>query len=299
LLDYNQFEQELKTVRDFIRFAMSEFERHELYFGHGTNSSFDEALALVTYIIACPYEHLEFVLDSRLCVFEKKKVFELLKKRVNERIPLPYLTKQANFCGLPFYVDENVLIPRSPIAELIENHFAPWLTSEPKHILELCTGSGCIAVALAYAFEDAEVVASDVSEAALKIANKNVAKHRLQDQVRLVKSDLFDNVPKNRFDLIVSNPPYVSETEMQTLPKEYNHEPRLALHAEDEGLALVDKMLVQAKEYLSDEGVMVVEVGNSQKTLVSKYPNIPFTWLEFERGGDGVFLLTREELELI
>ena len=298
MLDYRQIGQELETVRDYIRFGMSILSRQPLYFGHGTDNAFDEALAIVLYVITCPHEKLPMVLDARLTGKEKNQVLAILQKRIEQRLPLPYITNEAYFCGLKFYVDETVLIPRSPLAELIENQFSPWLdVDKTKHILELCTGSGCIAVALAYAFEEAKVVASDISEPALKVAQKNITDHGVGEQVSLCQSDIFQAIPKEAYDLIVSNPPYVGDKEMLNLPAEYHHEPRLALEARGNGLALVEEILAKAKDYLNDEGALVVEVGNSEEALIEKYPQVPFTWLHFERGGEGVFLLTKAQLQ--
>jgi ribosomal protein L3 glutamine methyltransferase len=221
----------------------------------------------------------------------------LIIRRIEERIPAAYLTNEAWFAGMPFFVDDRVIIPRSPIAELIEQGFSPWLThQEANYILDLCTGSGCIAIACATEFPDAEVDAVDISKEALEVAEINVKKHFVASQVQLIQGDLYDKISR-KYNLIVSNPPYVSSEEYNTLPSEYHHEPEVALKAEDSGLAIVKRILQGATQHLLPEGILVVEVGNSQEALIETYPEVPFLWLEFEKGGEGVFLLTAEQLK--
>ncbi|HFB66031.1 MAG TPA: 50S ribosomal protein L3 N(5)-glutamine methyltransferase, partial [Aeromonadales bacterium] len=224
------------------------------------------------------------------------------KRRIDNREPLPYITGVAYFCGLPFVVDERVLIPRSPIAELIEQGFSPWIKDEPQRILDLCTGSGCIAIACGYAFPEAELVATDLSEQALEVAEINRIKHHQQNRLSLVQGNLFDalktcgNTVNQQFDIIVTNPPYVDAEDMADLPTEFLLEPELALAAGDDGLELVHTILQQAADFLTTEGLLVVEVGNSAAALEQSYPEVPFTWIEFAHGGDGVFVLTRSQL---
>jgi len=289
---------ELTTIRDFIRFALSQFNASELYYGHGTDNAWDEAIALILQSLHLPHNVDPMVLDAHLIQSEREKLMTLITKRIEKKIPVPYLTHEAWFAGLPFYVDERVLIPRSPIAELIENHFQPWINPEDVfHILDLCTGSACIAIACAKAFPDAEVVGSDISEEALAVAKINVLKHKLEDQVKLYRSDLFDQLPQQQYDIIVSNPPYVSTAEMLSLPAEYNHEPQMALEADDLGLAFAKRILKAASSRLTAHGILIVEVGNSEYALAENFPHIPFTWLEFERGGGGVFMLSKTQLD--
>jgi len=221
---------------------------------------------------------------------------ERVIRRVNERIPVAYLTNKAWFCGHEFYVDERVLVPRSPIGELIENRFAGLIDAAPRHILDMCTGSGCIAIACAYAFPEAEVDAVDISTDALAVAEQNIEEHGLLHHVTPIRADLFRNLPQVKYDLIVTNPPYVDAEDMDDLPNEYRHEPELGLAAGSDGLKLVRRILACAPDYLSEQGVLICEVGNSMVHMMEQYPDVPFTWLEFDNGGDGVFMLTRDQI---
>lgn len=288
---------ELLTLRDFLRYATSRFNEAGLFFGHGTETAWDDAIALILHTLHLPHDINPAVLDAKLTLKERNTLTELIHRRVHERVPVPYLTHEAYFAGLSFFVDERVLIPRSPIAELIQNQFDPWIDPDSiTTILDLCTGSGCIAIACAKAFPDAKVDASDISRDALAVAKINVLRHEVDDQVTLIESDLFKQLPSKRYDLIISNPPYVSLDEMTTLPKEYTHEPNLALSAGTEGLDFALQILSHAKDYLTPNGILIVEVGNSEYALQEALQNIPFTWIEFQRGGGGVFMLTQSQL---
>jgi len=288
---------ELQTIRDFLRYATTRFNEAGLYYGHGTDNAWDDAIALIFTSLHLPQHTHQAVLDAKLTSSERENLFHLIEQRAQKRIPVPYLTHEAWFCGMPFYVDERVLIPRSPIGELIQNEFSPWIDTANIHsILDLCTGSGCIAIACAKAFPDAEVDATDISEEALAVAHINVMRHAVDDNTHLHKADLFHNLPMKKYDIIVSNPPYVNASDMSTLPSEYLHEPSLALAAGDDGLDCVTRILHDAKKYLHPKGILVVEVGNSEIALMEKYPSLPFTWLEFENSDGGVFLLTADQL---
>ncbi len=288
---------EVTNLRQMIHFGADAFESASLYFGHGTDNALDEAASLAFYALNETPDYSDDRLDKEISEENIKKVNELFQKRIETRKPAAYLTHEAWFAGMPFYVNENVLVPRSPIAELIEEQFQPWVQPEKvNRILDLCTGSGCIAIACAYAFADAEVDAADISTAALEVAEKNRIKHQLEDRLNIIESDLFGGLQGRLYDLIVSNPPYVDAEDMSTLPDEYKHEPELGLTAGDDGLDLVIPMLRDAKHHLHTDGVLIVEVGNSEEALVEKFPDVPFMWLSFEYGGEGVFMLDAKDV---
>lgn len=285
----------LRTLRDYIRWAVSRFQSEQLFFGHGTDNAWDEARQLVLGALHLPWEMADSYLDCRLEDDERAHLQDLLQRRIEQRVPTAYLLGQAWFCGLPFIVDERVLIPRSPIGELIDQRFDPWLAQTPARILDLCTGSGCIGIACAYEFLEAEVVLADLSFEALEVANRNIEHHGLEDRVYTVQSDGFDGLPKQRFDLILSNPPYVDAEDIADMPNEFHHEPALALACGEDGLDLVRRILAQAADHLTEAGTLIVEVGNSQVHVEALYPEVEFTWLEFARGGHGVFLLAASQ----
>lgn len=287
---------DLVTVRDYLRWATSCYNEEGLVFGHGTDNAWDDAVHLLCYALHLPIGTRD-ILDAHLTIWERQRLVSLIEERINTRKPVAYLTHRAWFAGLEFYVDERVLVPRSPIAELIEQHFVPWVPAFPDKILDLCTGSACIAVACAMTFTDAQVDAVDNDSNALEVAKRNVEHYGLQDQVQLIQSDLFTALGDKQYDVIVTNPPYVSEKEIAGLAPEFQHEPKQGFYGEgQDGLAIVQKILQQAAQYLTPQGILVCEVGNSEASLMTRYPRVPFTWVEFERGGHGVFVLTRDQL---
>jgi len=288
--------QALRSVRDLVRWGASEFSRAGLVFGHGTDNALDEAFHLVMWALKLPFELPAVYLEANVTDSERTAVIELLQTRVRTRKPAPYLTGEAWFAGLSFEVDERVLIPRSPIGEMIQTRFAPWLTVDPESILDLCAGSGCIGIACAYAFDQAGVELVEIDAGALQLVERNIARHHLEDRVEAVAGDLFEPVAGRRYDLIVSNPPYVPTAEWQALAPEFKHEPRLALDAGADGMDVVERILSQAPDYLSDDGILVCEIGGSQEEFLARYPDIPVAWPEFEKGGDGVFVINRDEL---
>lgn len=289
---------DLRTIRDFIRFGASQFRAARLSFGHGTDNAIDEAAWLVLHALNLPLDLPETWWNSLLAPAERRRVEAALRMRITTRKPAAYITREAWFMGLPFYVDERVLIPRSPIAELIEAGFSPWLDPDAiGRVLDLCTGSGCIGLATATVLPEAEIWLSDLSPDALAVARRNVREHGLEERVTLAASDVFESLADAPgFDLIVSNPPYVDAGEMAALAPEYRHEPSLGLAAGADGLDIVRRILAGAKARLNAGGVLIVEVGNSQPALEAAFPDLPFTWLEFAGGGEGVFLLTRDQL---
>lgn len=288
---------ELHTLRDYIRWAMTCFQQANLFYGHGTDNPWDEAVQLVLNAVHLPWDASHHVLDARLTTQEKQRILTFIRRRTEERLPLPYITGEAWYMGIPFYVDQRVLIPRSPIAELTEHQFSPWLRAGPvDHILDLCTGGGCIGIACAYQFPEAQVDLVDISPDALQVAEKNIIRHELQHRVKAIESDLFSSLEGQCYDLIISNPPYVDRDDFNSMPQEYKHEPQLALTSGDDGLDITRRILREAQQYLSEDGLLVVEVGNSERHLIEQFPDVPFTWAEFEQGGNGVFLLSAEQL---
>ncbi|MEP1743340.1 MAG: 50S ribosomal protein L3 N(5)-glutamine methyltransferase [Kangiellaceae bacterium] len=288
--------EDMQSIQDVIRWSYSRFSENNLYFGHGTDNPWDEAVSLVLLTLSLPFDTPDNILQSRLTKTEKKLICERVGRRINEKLPVAYLTNKAIFCDSEYYIDERVLVPRSPIGELIQNHFEPWIDYDSvDNILDLCTGSGCIAIACGQYFPDAIVDAGDISEDCIEVAEIN--RERLQqDNVAFYCSDLFESIPNKQYNIIVSNPPYVDEEDFDEIPSEYLAEPKLGLTSGRDGLELTRKLLSQADQYLAENGILIVEVGNSAFALEQLYPDVEFTWLEFERGGLGVFLLTKEQL---
>ena len=279
-----------------MRWGASRFAEAELCYGHGTDNAIDEALALVLHALSLDPDVPDSLLLARLTAEEKERILELFSKRISRRIPAAYLTGRAWFAGLAFQVDDRVLVPRSPIAELIESGFEPWLDAHAiRRVLDVGTGSGCIAIATAVHLPDARVDAVDISEDALDVARANAIDHGVVDRVELYVSDGLDAVD-GPYDVIVSNPPYVDARELETLPAEYSHEPAVGLAGGEDGLDVVSRLIDGARTHLSGDGALVVEVGTSRAALEDRYPRLPFTWLEFSRGGENVFLLRADDL---
>jgi len=288
----------MQTLEQSISHCADTLSQAPLYYGHGTDNAWDEAVQLVLFAAGMPVDADRSVLNTPLTPKQSSLVSTLLAQRVNEQIPLPYLTGRTVFAGLELLVDRRALVPRSPIAELIEQGFAPWFvaaTSAP-HILDLCCGGGCIGLACAAHMPDSRVDLADIDAQALALASSNVVKQGLQQRTELIRSDLFDGLKGRRYHLLVSNPPYVDAQDIATMPAEYHHEPPHALGSGADGLDITHQLLAQAGEFLEPDGLLVVEVGNSWEALEQAYPLVPFTWVEFARGGHGVFVMSASEL---
>jgi ribosomal protein L3 glutamine methyltransferase len=297
MIEQEQCLESLESLRDYIRLCYSKMMQQKVYLGHGHVSAIDEAKQLVLAAVYLPWDADEIVLDGKLLPSERLRVLAFIDRRVLKREPVPYIIKEAWFMHMPFYVDTRVLIPRSPIAQMIENSFSPFLRPGPvDRILDLCTGSGCIGIACAFAFEESAVDIADISPSALEVAAVNVARYELQDQVSIIESDLFSNIV-HKYDLIVSNPPYVDKNDLAAMPAEYQHEPAIALGSGDDGLYLCKKMLAQASDCLADDGLLVIEVGNSETHLMQQYPQVPFIWIDLVGGGNGVFAISAKDLK--
>ena len=288
--------EDLATIQDMMRWAYSYFNASDLYYGHGYDNAWDEAQQLVLVALYLPADVPEAMYQSRLTLVEKERVIHLIETRLGTRQPVAYLTNSAWFCGSEFYVDERTIVPRSPIGELIMQKFAGLIDHEPKRILDMCTGSGCIAIACAQQFLEAEVDAVDLSLDALDVAQINIERHGLAERVFPISSDLFNDIPKDKYDLIVTNPPYVDEEDLDDMPQEFHFEPEMSLGSGADGLDITKRILAQAADYLTDNGVLVCEVGNSMVHLIEQFPTVPFNWIEFKNGGLGVFSLTRAQL---
>ncbi len=286
------------NVEQLIREVAARFEGAGLSYGHGTDNAVDEAAWLVFAKLGLSHEAAPDLYAQPVGNTDADDVFALARRRVDERLPLAYLLNEAWFAGWSFYVDERVLVPRSPFAELVHRQFSPWISpGQVRRAADLGTGSGCIAIALAHVFPDAMIDAVDISPDALDVARINIERHGLVDRVAAVESDFFDGLGNRRYDLIVSNPPYVDQADMDAMPEEFRHEPELGLAAGHDGLECVHRILRDASRYLADDGILACEVGNSQPALEAAYPNEPFVWLEFEHGGAGVFLLTKDDIQ--
>jgi ribosomal protein L3 glutamine methyltransferase len=296
--NFSEAAQILHTLRDYLRFAVSRFNEAELFFGHGSSNAHDEAIYLILHTLHLPLDQLDPFLDARLTDSERAEVLNIIHRRVEHRIPAAYLTRQALLGNFSFYVDERVIVPRSFIAELLHGQLSPWV-AEPGSIasvLDMCTGSGCLAILAAHAFPDSSVDAVDFSPAALAVAERNVADYNLQDRVNLVESDLFAKLDNKKYDLIISNPPYVDAESVKTLPQEYLHEPVLALGSGRDGLDATRIILEHAAQHLAENGLLVVEIGHNRDKLEAAYPDLPFTWLDVSAGDQFVFMLHKNDL---
>jgi len=290
--------QPYQTLRDLLRHAVTRFNTEGLFFGHGNSSAYDEAAYLILHTLKLPLDKLDPFLDARLLPEEISDVLAMIDRRTSERLPAAYLTNEAWLTDYRFYVDQRVIVPRSFIAEIIPEQFQPWVTDPDAvtNVLELCTGSGCLAIMLADAFPNAQVDAVDLSTDALEVAKKNVAEYELQDRITLYHSDLYDKLPTKKYDLIVTNPPYVNSTSMSTLPAEYKAEPQMALAGGDDGMDLVRRIVAGAKERLTPQGALVVEIGNEFAYAEAAFAELELTWLSTSAGDESVFLVTAEQL---
>ena len=297
--DFEDITEQLHTIADYCRYGASLFNQAELFYGHGSDNALSEAFTLVMFALSLSEDMSDEVMNCRLLKQEKQNILALFQQRVDTQQPVAYITNLAYFARLPFYVDERVLVPRSPIGELIENHFAPYFSEKksPQRILDLCTGSGCIAIACASYFPEAEVDAVDLSIDALDVAQLNIENHGLSEQVIPIQSDVFSGVVGQKYDLIVTNPPYVDQEDIDSLPAEFTHEPEMGLGCGEDGLDIVRVILAESALHLNDDGILICEVGNSQYHVEALYPEVDFTWLSFERGGHGVFTLNKAQLE--
>ena len=288
----------LHTVRDHLRFAVSRFNQAGLFFGHGSNDAFDEAAYLILHTLNLPLDKLEPFLDAELTESERAEVLDILQRRTEQRIPASYLTHQALLGEFSFYVDERVIVPRSFIAELLSLQLSPWITDPDRieNVLDLCTGSGCLAIIAAHAFPHSSVDAVDLSPDALAVAERNVADYHLQDRIKLIESDLFTKIGKRKYDIIISNPPYVDAESVTALPQEHLHEPKLALGSGHDGLDATRIILKEAARHLTQNGVLIVEIGHNREVLEEAYPDLPFTWLDVSAGDQFVFILHRNDL---
>ncbi|HEY0563734.1 MAG TPA: 50S ribosomal protein L3 N(5)-glutamine methyltransferase [Methylophilus sp.] len=291
-------EQDLSTIRDWLRYAVSQFEQSDIFYGHGTDNSYDEAVWLIMSALHLPHDTLNNFLEAHLTAGERSYLLDLITQRITQHTPTAYLVKEAWLQGFKFYVDERVIVPRSFIAELLADGLQPWI-EYPELIhsaADICTGSGCLGVLLANAFPDAEIDVIDISPDAIAVANINIANYGLEEQVHAIQSDMFSALSGKTYDLIISNPPYVDAPSMATLPAEYRNEPQLALGSGLAGLDHTHTLLREAADYLNDDGILVVEIGHNRDALLAAYPELPFTWLDTSSGDQFVFLLTKAQL---
>lgn len=298
MMHYPRVTEELFTIRDWLRFTVSRFEEADIFFGHGTDNAYDEAVWLVMGALYLPLDTLNNFLDASITESERRHLAHLIERRITERVPTAYLLREAWLRGYKFYVDERVIVPRSFIAELLDDGLSPWIEFPEmvESVADICTGSGCLGILLADTFPNAEVDVIDISSDAIAVCNINIANYGLQDRVHAVQSDMFKDLQGRSYDLIISNPPYVDTPSMAQLPQEYRTEPQIALGSGEAGLDHTRTLLREAANHLNDGGILVVEIGHNRDALLEAYPYLPFTWLEVESGNQFVFLLTKEQL---
>lgn len=297
-MSQTQILNELSSIRDWLRYAVSRFEDSDVFFGHGTSNAYDEAVWLIFGFLHLPHDTIENFLDAHLTSKEKKDLSFLIEKRINDKIPTAYLLNEAWLRDYKFYVDERVIVPRSLIAESLSENLYPWI-DDPEKIysaLDLCTGSGCLGIMMAHSFQNAIIDLVDISEKALQVAEINVNHYGLHDRIELIQSDLFDRLKGKKYDLIISNPPYVNQTSVDSFPMEFLKEPSMALGSGEDGLDHTIKIIHEAKHYLNDDGILIVEIGHNKEILLKKFPKLQFQWLDVSLGNDFVFMLEKSQL---
>ena len=297
-MSQTQILNELSSIRDWLRYAVSQFEDSDVFFGHGTSNAYDEAVWLIFGFLHLPHDTIENFLDAHLTSKEKKDLSFLIEKRINDKIPTAYLLNEAWLRDYKFYVDERVIVPRSLIAESLSENLYPWI-DDPEKIysaLDLCTGSGCLGIMMAHSFQNAIIDLVDISEKALQVAEINVNHYGLHDRIELIQSDLFDRLKGKKYDLIISNPPYVNQTSVDSFPMEFLKEPSMALGSGEDGLDHTIKIIHEAKHYLNDDGILIVEIGHNKEILLKKFPKLQFQWLDVSLGNDFVFMLEKSQL---
>ena len=297
-MSQTQILNELSSIRDWLRYAVSQFEDSDVFFGHGTSNAYDEAVWLIFGFLHLPHDTIENFLDAHLTSKEKKDLSFLIEKRINDKIPTAYLLNEAWLRDYKFYVDERVIVPRSLIAESLSENLYPWI-DDPEKIysaLDLCTGSGCLGIMMAHSFQNAIIDLVDISKKALQVAEINVNHYGLHDRIELIQSDLFDRLKGKKYDLIISNPPYVNQTSVDSFPMEFLKEPSMALGSGEDGLDHTIKIIHEAKHYLNDDGILIVEIGHNKEILLKKFPKLQFQWLDVSLGNDFVFMLEKSQL---
>ena len=297
-MSQTQILNELSSIRDWLRYAVSQFEDSDVFFGHGTSNAYDEAVWLIFGFLHLPHDTIENFLDAHLTSKEKKDLSFLIEKRINDKIPTAYLLNEAWLRDYKFYVDERVIVPRSLIAESLSENLYPWI-DDPEKIysaLDLCTGSGCLGIMMAHSFQNAIIDLVDISEKALQVAEINVNHYGLHDRIELIQSDLFDRLKGKKYDLIISNPPYVNQTSVDSFPMEFLKEPSMALGSGEDGLDHTIRIIHEAKHYLNDDGILIVEIGHNKEILLKKFPKLQFQWLDVSLGNDFVFMLEKSQL---